>query len=80
MTHSSIAPLPFDETIKVIQAILEEQKLPSPLLGIVCGSGLSTLADKLSNTVRIPYSQLPGFGESTGTHFFTRWTRNQILG
>lgn len=59
-------PLPFDETIKKIRGVLDAQKRPTPLLGIVCGSGLSTLVNKLSDTVQIPYSQLPGFGQSTG--------------
>ncbi|KAF8452462.1 hypothetical protein L210DRAFT_3518695 [Boletus edulis BED1] len=64
MTHST-EPLPFDETIKRIRGVLDAQKLPTPVLGIVCGSGLSTLVNKLSDTVQIPYSQLPGFGQST---------------
>lgn len=59
-------PLPFDQTIKKIRGVLDVQNLPSPLLGIVCGSGLSTLVNKLSDAVQIPYSQLPGFGQSTG--------------
>jgi len=57
--------LPFDETIKKIRGVLAERGLPSPLLGIICGSGLSTLVNKLSDTVKIPYSELPGFGAST---------------
>ncbi|KAF9224840.1 hypothetical protein BS17DRAFT_669016, partial [Gyrodon lividus] len=65
MSHPTAEPLPFDETIKKIQTVLEEQKLPSPLLGIVCGSGLSTLVKRISGTVQIPYSGLPGFGKST---------------
>lgn len=65
MTYST-EPLPFDETIKKIRDVLDAQNLPSPLLGIVCGSGLSTLVNKLSDVVQIPYGQLPGFGQSTG--------------
>jgi len=64
MTHPT-EPLPFDETIKKIRGVLDARKLPSPLLGIVCGSGLSTLVSKLSDTVQIPYAELPGFGQST---------------
>lgn len=49
------------------------QKLPealhAPRVGIVCGSGLSTLAEKsMRNAVHIKYSEIPGFGESTGVH------------
>jgi len=40
--------------------------LSSPRVGIVCGSGLSTLAEKsMRDIVLVPYSELPGFGEST---------------
>jgi len=65
MTHPT-EPLPFDETIQNIRRVLDERELSTPLLGIVCGSGLSTLVSKLSDTVQIPYTQLPGFGQTTG--------------
>jgi len=40
--------------------------LISPRVGIVCGSGLSTLAEKsMRDIVYVPYSELKGFGEST---------------
>ncbi|KAG9313773.1 nucleoside phosphorylase domain-containing protein [Chiua virens] len=66
MTYGA-EPLPFGEAIKKIQGVLEERHLPNPLLGIVCGSGLSTLVNRLSDAVQIPYAQLPGFGQSTVT-------------
>ncbi|KAF8842789.1 hypothetical protein BDN67DRAFT_307967 [Paxillus ammoniavirescens] len=65
MSHPTADPLPFEETIKKIRSVLEERKLPTPLLGIVCGSGLSTLVKRISDTVQVPYSELPGFGKST---------------
>ncbi|KAI9298320.1 purine nucleoside phosphorylase [Neoconidiobolus thromboides FSU 785] len=34
-------------------------------IGIVCGSGLGGLAETLSNTVSIPYSQIPHFPKAT---------------
>lgn len=37
-----------------------------PLIGIVCGSGLSGLSKALTDTVTIKYSQIPGFPSSTG--------------
>ena len=52
MTHPT-EPLPFDETIQNIRRVLDERELSIPLLGIVCGSGLSTLVSKLSDTVQI---------------------------
>lgn len=39
----------------------------SPTLGIVLGTGLGNLANSLSDSVQIPYSDLPGFPESTVT-------------
>ena len=45
------------------------EKLPSthqhPSLAIVCGSGLAGLADLLEERIDIPYSDIPGFQEST---------------
>lgn len=44
-------------------------KLPArflhPKVGIVCGSGLSTLASTLRDVVLVSYSDLEGFGKST---------------
>lgn len=39
--------------------------LQSPLIGIVCGSGLSGLADQMRDKVLVPYEDLAGFGHST---------------
>lgn len=39
--------------------------LQSPKIGIVCGSGLSGLADHMRDKVLIPYEDLAGFGKST---------------
>ena len=36
-----------------------------PLVGIVLGSGLGKLADKIQNPTVIPYSEIPGFPVST---------------
>jgi len=36
-----------------------------PRVGIVCGSGLSTLASSLRDAVHVPYAALEGFGAST---------------
>jgi purine-nucleoside phosphorylase len=37
----------------------------SPLVGIVLGTGLGSLADKIENPVRAPYSEIPHFPVST---------------
>jgi purine-nucleoside phosphorylase len=36
-----------------------------PRIGIVLGSGLGGFADRLAETLRIPYSEIPGFPTST---------------
>lgn len=36
-----------------------------PVLGLVLGSGLGALADDLTDAVRIPYGEIPGFPRST---------------
>jgi len=36
-----------------------------PKLGLILGSGLSSLADQIQNPIIIPYSELPGFPVST---------------
>ena len=37
-----------------------------PKIGIVCGSGLGGLGDRLEKPTIIPYSQIPCFPNSTG--------------
>ncbi len=39
--------------------------MPSPVCGIVLGSGLGGLADGIAEAVRIPFSHIPGFPGST---------------
>ena len=45
--------------------IREQIKGQTPLVGVVLGSGLGSLADKIENPTVIPYKQIPGFPEST---------------
>ena len=40
--------------------------LCNPQVGIVCGSGLSTLAAGVRDAVEVPYQKLEGFASSTG--------------
>ncbi len=49
--------------------------LRTPRVGIVCGSGLGTLAESLTERVIVPYSALEGFGESTGVSLASRAER-----
>ncbi len=49
-----------------VAARFVESKTPiRPKIGIVLGSGLGTFADSLARAVRIRYSEVPGFPEST---------------
>lgn len=45
---------------------LVPEALQHPLIAIVCGSGLSGLADLLDERVDVPYDKIPGFTASTG--------------
>lgn len=56
---------PFASTLDVLAGLLPEHLL-KPRVGIVCGSGLSTLASSLRDVHEVPYSALEGFGKSTG--------------
>ncbi|KAL4076752.1 nucleoside phosphorylase domain-containing protein [Scleroderma yunnanense] len=57
--------LPYAATLDTISSLVPDPKLHKPRLGIVCGSGLSTLVSSLKHVVVIPYSKLEGFAEST---------------
>ncbi|KAI0634531.1 hypothetical protein C8Q77DRAFT_1194637 [Trametes polyzona] len=56
--------LPFEATLAKLASLLPEH-LRKPQVGIVCGSGLSTLAAAIRDVVEVPYASLPGFGAST---------------
>lgn len=64
--QSDAQSLPFEATLAKLASVLPE-KLRRPRVGIVCGSGLSTLAAAIRDVVEVPYASLPGFGKSTGT-------------
>jgi purine-nucleoside phosphorylase len=56
------------ETIQGAVGCVEEQlKGRKPVAGIVLGSGLGKLADKIENPLIIPYQDIPGFPVSTAT-------------
>lgn len=59
------AELPFAACLESL-AQRVPQHLRQPQVGIICGSGLSTLAAALTDAVYVPYGELPGFGISTG--------------
>jgi len=41
------------------------EKLQKPRIGIVCGSGLSSLVESFREVEIVPYDKLPGFAKST---------------
>ncbi|TCD63010.1 hypothetical protein EIP91_006102 [Steccherinum ochraceum] len=61
---TSSSPPPFAAALDVLASLLPAHLL-KPKFGIVCGSGLSTLASSLRDVVEVPYSSLKGFGHST---------------
>ena len=59
------AQLPFAACLEALTQRVP-QHLRQPKVGIICGSGLSTLTASLTDIVYVPYGELPGFGISTG--------------
>ena len=55
----------FGPSIDAIRAELPLY-LQSPRVGIICGSGLSTIVTTFHKVVKIPYANIPGFSKSTG--------------
>ena len=65
--QQQLKPLPdlLASTLSTLHARLPAH-LAAPTVGIVCGSGLSTLAGALKECVLVGYEELDGFGRSTG--------------
>ena len=55
------------EKVKTIADWILERIDIQPKIGIVCGSGLGGLGDRLENPNTIPYSEIPNFPKSTGS-------------
>jgi purine-nucleoside phosphorylase len=55
----------FASTFEVLREHVPDSLL-HPVVGVVCGSGLSTLGSSLRNKVLVSYDILPGFAKSTG--------------
>lgn len=50
---------------QLAQSILKRRPDFQPKLGIILGSGLAGIADKLTDSISIPYAELPGFPVSS---------------
>ncbi|KAJ6567352.1 nucleoside phosphorylase domain-containing protein [Mycena vulgaris] len=61
---SEHAPPPFAAAVDAIKSLLPE-RLQSPRVGIVCGSGLGGIVECIRDLVLVPYNKVPGFMEST---------------
>ena len=46
------------------QVIAQRSNRFQPLVGLILGSGLGLLAERIENAHRIPYGEIPGFPES----------------
>jgi hypothetical protein len=82
MSILNVPRYPFADTLDAISGLLtaaKKEHLLKPRVGVVCGSGLSTLASQLRDKHEIPYSALPGFGKSTGLQPFCDRNKVQIL-
>ena len=44
---------------------LEKKGIKNPSVGIVMGTGLGAMADKIENPIVIPYKEIPNFPEAT---------------
>jgi purine-nucleoside phosphorylase len=51
--------------VEYAATFLLEQTALRPKIGVVLGSGLGAFADELRDAVRVPYSQIPSFPQST---------------
>ncbi len=49
------------EAKRAADAVRERLGVKSPVAAIVLGSGLGTLADKVTDATRVPYGEIPGF-------------------
>lgn len=55
----------FDRVQAAARAAADQLNLESPEVAVVLGSGLGGVADRLTQSRRVPYASLPGFPETT---------------
>lgn len=53
------------ESVEKAALYLKNKGLHSPQIGLILGSGLGGLADEATNTIEVPYEDIPGFPVST---------------
>lgn len=64
----NFSPQQAEQALQYLQARIPPELL-SPVVGIICGSGLGALAESVLPEPRaeIPYTNIPHFPQSTGT-------------
>ncbi|OAF69371.1 Inosine-guanosine phosphorylase [Intoshia linei] len=55
----------YDDTADYLNNLLRKHNLPIPKYGIICGSGLGKIADKIGTVFEIEYSDIPNFPMTT---------------
>ena len=66
------------ELVKDIADWLLERTELRPKIGIVCGSGLGGLGDRLTNAKIFPYHQVPNFPQSTGRNHILSFSKTKL--
>ena len=61
----AIPPAAWHDRLDALEAAVRDRTAIVPRLGIVLGSGLGGLADRLEDTVAIPFADLPGWPAAT---------------
>jgi purine-nucleoside phosphorylase len=59
--HHENGPVGAVEAQRAADAVRDRLGVKSPVAAIVLGSGLGTLADKVTDATRVPYGEIPGF-------------------
>jgi len=59
--HNESGPVGAAEATRAADAVRGRLGVKSPVAAIVLGSGLGTLADKVTDATRVPYGEIPGF-------------------
>lgn len=62
----TVNPRKYDDLVRLAEIIREKVNLvEEPKIGIICGSGLGELADKIAKPRVLPFSEIPGFPTTT---------------
>ena len=76
--HRPISPAEQPARIDALEAAVRARTDSRPLAGVVLGSGLSSLADELTDPLAIPFDELPGWPAATAPGHVGRLLVGQI--